>query len=68
MLAESSEKEVGKWNTMEVVCKANTLEVFVNGVLQNKATNLNINEGSICLQCEGKDVEFKNVFLTKLKK
>jgi hypothetical protein len=63
----SSEKPVGEWNTMEVTCKDNTIEVMVNGVLQNKGTGLNINKGHICLQSEGKDVEFKNVFLTKLK-
>ena len=67
-LAESSEKPVGEWNTMEVTCKANTLEVVVNGVLQNKGTNLNISSGSICLQSEGKDVEFRNVWLQKEKK
>jgi hypothetical protein len=66
-LAESSEKKVGKWNTMEVICVNNTIEVYVNQVLQNKGTNLNVNEGSIGLQCEGKDIEFRNVFLTKLK-
>jgi hypothetical protein len=64
---KSSEKPVGQWNTMEVVCKANTIEVTVNGVLQNKATNVNLDRGSVCLQSEGKDVEFRNVFLTKLK-
>jgi len=67
-LAGSSEKPNGEWNTMEVVCKANTIEVFVNGVLQNKGTNLNISKGFICLQSEGKDIEFRNVFLTKLEK
>jgi len=66
-LAASSEKPNGEWNTMEVVCESNTIEVFVNGVLQNKGTNLNISKGFICLQSEGKDVEFRNVFLTKLK-
>jgi len=63
-LAESSEKPVGEWNTMEVICIGNTIEVSVNGTLQNKGTNLNIVKGSICLQSEGKDVEFRNVFLT----
>jgi hypothetical protein len=67
-LAESSEKPVGEWNTMEVTCKANTIEVVVNGVIQNKGTNLNISSGSICLQSEGKDIEFRNVNLTPLKK
>lgn len=67
-LADSSEKPNGEWNTMEVVCKTNTIEVFVNGVLQNKGTNVNVSKGFICLQSEGKDVEFRNVFLSKLNK
>jgi hypothetical protein len=67
-MAESSEKQAGEWNKMEVICKANTIEVLVNGVHQNKGTNLNITSGSICLQSEGKAIEFRNVFITKLKK
>jgi len=67
-LAESNEKPVGEWNTMEVTCKANSIEVVVNGLTQNKGTNLNISSGSICLQSEGKEIEFRNVFLTPLKK
>ncbi|MBK7628467.1 MAG: DUF1080 domain-containing protein [Bacteroidales bacterium] len=67
-LAESNEKPVGEWNTIEVTCKANTIEVVVNGLTQNKGTNLNITSGSICLQSEGKAIEFRNVFLTPLKK
>jgi len=66
-LAPSSEKPNGEWNTMEVICKSNTIEVYVNGVLQNKCTNVNLNKGSICLQSEGKDIEFRNVYLTRLK-
>ena len=66
-MASSSEKPTGEWNTMEVVCKTNTIEVFVNGVPQNKGTNINVTKGHICLQSEGKEVEFRNVFLNKLK-
>jgi len=65
-LAASSEKPTGEWNTMEVVSKANTIEVTVNGIVQNKGTNVSLSEGSICLQSEGKDIEFRNVFLTSL--
>ena len=61
----TSEKPVGEWNTMEVVCKSNTIEVFVNGLLQNKGTGLNVSEGYICLQSEGKDIQFRNVYLIK---
>jgi hypothetical protein len=66
-MAESSEKPTGEWNTMEVVCNGSSIEVYINGVLQNKGTDLNISSGHICLQSEGKDVEFRNVFLTGLK-
>lgn len=65
-MAASSEKPVGEWNSMEVICKSNTIEVFVNGTLQNKATGISDTKGHICLQSEGKDIEFRNVFLTKL--
>jgi hypothetical protein len=64
----SNEKPIGEWNTMEVVCKTNTIEVYVNGTLQNKATGVTVSKGYICLQSEGKDIEFRNVFLIKLKK
>jgi hypothetical protein len=67
-MSPSSEKTVGEWNTMEVICKENTIEVYVNGTLQNKGTGLTASSGHICLQSEGKDIEFRNVFLTKLKK
>ncbi len=66
--AESSEKPVGEWNTMEVICNGNMIEVTVNGVMMNKGTNSNITNGSICLQSEGKDIQFRNVYITKLKK
>jgi hypothetical protein len=67
-LAESSEKPAGEWNVMEVTCSANTITIYVNGVLQNKATGISASSGSICLQSEGKDIEFRNVFLTRRKK
>jgi hypothetical protein len=67
-LASSSEKATGEWNTMEVLCRADTIEVWINGVKQNQGTNVNLSKGSICLQSEGKDVEFRNVYLEKLRK
>jgi hypothetical protein len=62
----SNEKPVGDWNTLEVICKDNTIEVYVNDVLQNKATGTSLSRGSICLQSEGKDVEFRNIYLMKI--
>jgi hypothetical protein len=65
-IASSTEKPAGEWNTLEITCKSNTIEVSVNGVLQNKGTGLSSDKGYICLQSEGKDVEFRNLLLTKL--
>ena len=67
-MSSSSEKTIGEWNTMEVVCKGNSIEVYVNGVLQNRGTNVSVSSGSICLQSEGKDIEFRNVFLSSANK
>jgi hypothetical protein len=67
-MAESSEKPTGEWNKMEVTCVSNTITVYINGVLQNKASGLNVNSGHICLQSEGKDLEFRNVVLANHKK
>lgn len=67
-IAASSEKAVGEWNTMEIKCMKNTIEVVVNGVFQNKATETNETGGYICLQSEGKTVEFRNVYLLNSQK
>jgi hypothetical protein len=67
-IGTTSEKPVGEWNTMEINCQGNTIEVYVNGVLKNKATGVNLNSGHICLQSEGKTIEFKNIWLQKERK
>ncbi len=64
----SSEKPVGEWNSMDVTCTGNVIEVSVNGVFQNRGTESNVTSGSICLQSEGKDIEFRNVFLVNAQK
>ena len=63
---ESNEKPVGEWNRLEVTCEGNTIEIMVNGLLQNRGTEASVSEGNICLQSEGKDIEFRNVLLTPL--
>jgi len=60
----SNEKPVGEWNTLEIICKDNTVEIYINETLQNKATGTNITAGSICLQSEGKAIEFRDITLT----
>jgi hypothetical protein len=65
-LAEPSEKPVGQWNTYEIFCRADTIEVTVNGVKQNRVEKLPAREGAIALQMEGYPIEFRNVWLEKL--
>ena len=66
--AKHNENEIGKWNTMEVVCKGNTIRVVVNGLLQNEATETTVIKGYIGLQSEGKPIEFRKITLEPLKK
>jgi hypothetical protein len=63
----SNERSVGQWNVADIVCRNNTIEVRINGLLQNKATGTSASGGYICLQSEGKDVEFRNLVLTRLR-
>ena len=64
----SSEKEPGEWNTYEIVYKGDTVQLTVNGVLQNKATGIQVPErGYIGLQSEGSPIMFRNIKLTPLR-
>jgi hypothetical protein len=65
-LKPSSEKPAGEWNTYEILCRGNTVTVIVNGVEQNRATNVSVQEGHICLQAEGAPVEFRHIVLEPL--
>ena len=44
--------------------KDGVITVYINGLYQNTGTN-KVKEGHIGLQSEGKEVEFRNVTLTK---
>jgi len=63
---DSSENKEGEWNKMAVKVKDGTLQVWVNGVLQNEATKCPLDPAHIGLQSEGDSVEFGRVLLTPL--
>jgi hypothetical protein len=63
---ESSEKPAGEWNSYDITSKDGSLEVFVNGVLQNSASGMSLTEGNIALQSEGAPLQFRNIFLQAL--
>ena len=64
---DSTENLPGQWNSYDIVCKDNTIQLTVNGVLQNIATESTLVLGAICLQSEGSPIEFRNIKLTHLK-
>ena len=65
---ETNEKPVegGEWNTYEITLDGTNLELKVNGLVQNRATNCEIVPGKIALQSEGAEIEFRNIVLTPL--
>ncbi len=64
---DSNEKKPGGWNTYEIICNGDTIELKVNGQLQNKATGVSIRKGFIGFQSEGVPIMFRNFKLTPLK-
>lgn len=63
---ESNEKPAGEWNRYEITCDGNSITLYVNGILQNEATETSLTKGKICLQSEGGPVEFRNLYLIPL--
>lgn len=64
--ATDSEKPVGEWNTGEILCQGDIIEVTINGVLQNKITRLTPHAGRVGFQFEGTPFELRHVTLTPL--
>lgn len=46
------ENPVGEWNRMEVICKGDTIRIFLNGTLVNEGKGASPSEGFIGLQSE----------------
>jgi len=65
-LAAASEKPLGQWNTGELVCRDDNVEVTINGVRQNRVEKISVTSGGIGIQLEGFPVEFRNLWLTPL--
>ncbi|HNR30538.1 MAG TPA: DUF1080 domain-containing protein [Candidatus Hydrogenedentes bacterium] len=63
----STEKPLGEWNEYVIECRDDRILVFVNGVLQNVATECTVTNGYIGLQSEGTPIEFRTVSLEPLK-
>ena len=60
------EKPPGEWNVMKCIVEKDTITVYLNGKLVNKAWNVKPQKGRIQLQSEGAEYFFKRVDLTPL--
>jgi len=63
----TNEKPLGEWNRYRIVVDGGRLELWVNGLLQNVATDCKVVPGWIALQSEGAFIEFRNIRLKKLR-
>ena len=66
-LHPTNENPAGQWNSYDITCKGNTIEVKVNGLVQNVATNCSLTKGAIGLQAEGSKIQFRNLWIEKIK-
>jgi len=64
-LTDGSEKPLGEWNKMKIICKGNTIKVWVNDIFVNDGFDCTASEGQIALQAEGAEVAFRKVVLNK---
>ncbi|MBT4483363.1 MAG: DUF1080 domain-containing protein [Candidatus Latescibacteria bacterium] len=60
---ESTEKQIGKWNSYKIICRDDEITCYVNNVLQNRGTQTSLTKGKICIQSEGAPIEFRNIRL-----
>lgn len=64
--APDSEKPAGEWNSCDITCRGDTIEVVVNGVPQNRVTGVSPQEGKIGFQFEGTPFELRGVTVVGL--
>ena len=62
----SSEKPIGEWNTCDIICRGDTVECRINGVLENRATHVTPHSGKVGLQIEGYPLEWRAITLAPL--
>ena len=64
--APDSEKPAGEWNTCDLTCRGDKIEVVINSVLQNTVTRVTPAAGRVGFQFEGVPFELRNVRLTPI--
>jgi hypothetical protein len=64
--AADSEQPAGAWNTADIVSRAGTIAVSINGVAQNQVSGATPASGRIGFQLEGTPFELRNVRIDAL--
>lgn len=64
--AADSELPLGEWNTCDIICRGDRIEVTINGVLQNKISQCQPAAGKIGIQLEGTPFELRKLRLAPL--
>ncbi len=65
-LGLNSEKPVGEWNSVDIICRDDLIACSINGVHQNRVTKCEPHAGKIGIQLEGFPFELRNVRLAPL--
>jgi len=64
--APDSERPAGEWNTCDIICRGDTIQVVINGVPQNTVTGASLLAGKIGFQFEGTPFELRGVTVVGL--
>jgi hypothetical protein len=62
-MQQSNEKPLGQWNQYEIKLDGPQLEIKVNDLVQNTATDCWETPGKIGIQSEGSEMEYRNILL-----
>jgi len=62
-----AEKPIGEWNKLQVISKNGVITQKLNGKLVNKGIESSVTEGRILLQYEGYPIDFRKVYIKKIK-
>jgi hypothetical protein len=65
--APDSERPAGEWNSCDIMCREDTIEVVINGVVQNRVTHCALTEGRVGFQLEGTPFELRNVSISPVR-
>lgn len=59
-------KGKGQWNVYDVVCVDGTVKLAVNGKFVNSIRNSSVRKGYLCLESEGAEIHFRNIYILEL--